>query len=32
MFLEDAVYPTLLAGLTQLCKEKPSDPTVLMVD
>ncbi|KAI8913370.1 nucleoside diphosphate kinase [Gorgonomyces haynaldii] len=27
MFLEDAVYPTLLKGLTALCKEKPQNPT-----
>ncbi|KAI8816633.1 nucleoside diphosphate kinase [Fimicolochytrium jonesii] len=26
--LETTVYPTLLQGLTQLCKEKPANPTV----
>ncbi|KAI9096149.1 nucleoside diphosphate kinase [Phlyctochytrium arcticum] len=26
--LETAVYPVLLQGLTQLCKEKPANPTV----
>eukprot|EP00842_Homolaphlyctis_polyrhiza_P006701 jgi/Hompol1/7031/HPOL_002404-RA len=27
MFLEADIYPTLLQGMTQLCKEKPSNPT-----
>ncbi|KAJ3020849.1 NME NM23 member 5 [Thoreauomyces humboldtii] len=27
MTLETTVYPTLLQGLTQLCKEKPANPT-----
>ncbi|KAI8923123.1 nucleoside diphosphate kinase [Entophlyctis helioformis] len=26
LFLETAIYPTLLQGLTELCKEKPADP------
>ncbi|KAJ3325317.1 NME NM23 member 5 [Boothiomyces sp. JEL0866] len=26
MFLDDAVYPILLAGMTALCKEKPQNP------
>ncbi len=28
MYLEDAVYPTLLEGLTALCREKPENPSV----
>jgi hypothetical protein len=27
-FIEDAVYPTLLKGLTELAKVKPASPTV----
>ena len=27
LFLEDAIYPTLLKGLTLLCKNKPANPT-----
>nr|KAJ3423062.1 cytoplasmic dynein with WD40 domain [Polyrhizophydium stewartii] len=27
LFLESAIYPTLLQGLTELCKEKPANPT-----
>ena len=30
-FLEDAIYPTLLTGLTALCKEKPANPTVIVL-
>ncbi len=28
LFLEDALYPLLTQGLTQLCKSKPENPTV----
>ena len=26
-FLEGSIYPTLLQGLTELCREKPANPT-----
>jgi hypothetical protein len=29
--LETAIYPTLLQGLTHLCKEKPAEPVVLFI-
>ncbi|XP_061408093.1 nucleoside diphosphate kinase homolog 5 [Lethenteron reissneri] len=31
-YLERSVNPTLLAGLTQLCKHKPADPVVWLAD
>lgn len=31
LFLEQAIYPTLLQGLTALCKEKPANPTVILL-
>ncbi|KAI8893858.1 nucleoside diphosphate kinase [Globomyces pollinis-pini] len=32
LFLQDAIYPTLVMGLTALCKEKPQDPVAWLGD
>jgi len=30
-FVENTVYPTLRKGLTELCKVKPANPTVILL-